>query len=472
MNKAASVQGLVIVGAGPGGMAPLLAATNKGKLQELLQAGVTVIESGSAVGRGSLGGHDLESDSSAEALLDVVMRSQEGPFVALRTHPATLRLQAFANGPAPLHIVAHFLEVVSQTVCAMVSASERGRVLLNTGALSVRSTGHGTWLTTCFKEGSTIEVVESLNVVLATGAHQPLTRLAEEKVAGEPLLPRYAGKVMQTGTLFTAAGLREASEHLSKSSDPKIAIVGGSTSAAAAAGVVLQRMPSLHLQAGAVTLLHRKPLRLFYESVNEALADGYTDFRPSDVCRLTGRVYRLGGLRLKSRKLIMGVLGVGPRPADDRLRLLRLEPRKFAEARAVLDGADLIVAAFGYRPRLLPVYDESMREIVLLSPSGSHWAVVDADSRVLDADQRPLHGLFAVGLAIGPAASDRLGGEAGFCGQVNSLWLWQHTIGEEICEHVLQRVQTRAEYSSLTAASILSSTGRNRPGAAVTQEAA
>src|SRR5579875_897537 len=172
MSKIAHTQGLVIVGAGPGGMAPLFAATNNGMLPKLLDLGITLIESGSSVGQGALAEYFLESDSSAEALLDVVTRSSNPLFAELQTHPATLRLLSFAKGPAPLRLVAEFLAVVGQTICGAISASDRGRILLNTGALSLRSSGRGTWITTCLRDNTVIEEIESLNVVLATGAHQ------------------------------------------------------------------------------------------------------------------------------------------------------------------------------------------------------------------------------------------------------------------------------------------------------------
>ena len=58
---------------------------------------------------------------------------------------------------------------------------------------------------------------------------------------------------------------------------------------------------------------------------------------------------------------------------------------------------------------------------------------------MLTADNRPLPGLFALGLGIGPAASRELGGERDFHGQVNSLWLWQHTLGERVARQAIER---------------------------------
>ncbi len=56
---------------------------------------------------------------------------------------------------------------------------------------------------------------------------------------------------------------------------------------------------------GGLTLFHRRPLRVYYTSPEAAFADGYHEFGPSDLCPVTKRVFRLAGLRLDSRELLM-----------------------------------------------------------------------------------------------------------------------------------------------------------------------
>ena len=232
---------------------------------------------------------------------------------------------------------------------------------------------------------------------------------------------------------------------------PRIAIVGGSTSAAAVAFSLLSRMPAGVLAEGSVTILHRRRLNIFYETVVEALADGYTEFTPEDVCRLTGRVFRLSGFRTDSRALIMSARGIGGRPAEPRLNLFPLDANDPAAAERLLVEANLIIAAFGYRPRLVRVFDSHSREVSLLRPEGSRWAVVDGRCRMLAADGSSLRGLFAMGLAVGPGASREHGGEQGFQGQINSLWLWQHRLGFILFEEVMKRLRQNLEmkFSSL-----------------------
>jgi 2-polyprenyl-6-methoxyphenol hydroxylase-like FAD-dependent oxidoreductase len=62
--------GVVIVGGGPGGLAPLLAAHRRGRLAELLNEGVTLVEQSGAVGEGTLGRWCINSDSTGFTFAD------------------------------------------------------------------------------------------------------------------------------------------------------------------------------------------------------------------------------------------------------------------------------------------------------------------------------------------------------------------------------------------------------------------
>ncbi len=425
------------MGAGPAGLAPLFAAASGGRLPELLKVGVTILERSQIVGAGDLGRYAITSDSSAKALLDVVVRSREPQLSALRSHPLTLAVAAHGKGSVPLALVAKFLHLAGSAICKAVIASERGVLLKGATVRWTQQTRSGRWRT-CFADAQGgLHTVESANVILATGACQPISRLTSERVAGVPLLPTFKGKLMQSGEVLTSAGLAAVSERLREKHNPTVSIVGGSTSAAAVAHALLTRLPTVSFGEGGVTMLHRRPIRIFYDTASEAIADGYHDFSSDDVCAVTGRVYRLSGFRLQSRELMMSALRVGGRSAEPRLRLLQLSPERNEAVQAQMRSSDLIVAALGYRPRLLPVFDAAMAPVPLLSPTADRWASVGNDCRVVCADTQALPGLFALGLAVGPGADRQLGGELGYAGQVNSLWLWQHTLGLRIVDQIV-----------------------------------
>lgn len=444
-NHSIAVPSCLIVGAGPGGLAPLLAAAHDGCLQDLLDGGVTILERGDTVGCGDLGRYAIRSDSAAEAFLDVVRRTTDPHLAALQDHRIVASIAAATGGSVPLKQAADFLKIVGTTICRIVASSPRGSVYRDRSALFTRRTASGLWKTRVRCEITGVETdLLSRSLVLATGAHQPESRLRTELVAGTPLLPLYKDKLVQTGQIFTPEGAARFAERLRSVAHPKVVVVGGSTSAGAAARLMLHEMKDVAFDHGSVTLMHRRPLRIFYTTAADALAEGYTDFGPQDICPISGRVYRLAGFRLDTREMIMGALGIGGRPADHRLRLHRLDEADASntptesDTRRLLDEADLIVAALGYRPRALPVFSEDNRRIPLSAESDAMQPMVDGESRVLDQDGIPIDGIYGIGLASGLVPYGSLGGEESFRGQANSLWLWQHDIGLKIAKAVIQ----------------------------------
>src|SRR6201992_2375160 len=81
--------GVVIIGGGPGGLAPLLAAHRRGRLAELLEEGVTVVEQSASMGAGSLAQWCINSDSTGFTFADCLAGAPESELAALRRHPIT-----------------------------------------------------------------------------------------------------------------------------------------------------------------------------------------------------------------------------------------------------------------------------------------------------------------------------------------------------------------------------------------------
>ena len=429
--------GLVMIGGGPAGVAPLLAAHRHGKLSEVLSHGVTVVEQTSSVGRGTIGHWCINSDSTGYSFADCLAGPANGELAALRSHPLTQEVFAAGESTVPLERAGEFLRVVGQAINDVVASSAAGRVLKQHTAISTQRTAGG-WLTLVRDQQTGRErAIESRHVVLATGAGQPLERLHKETVAGVNLMERCGNRLLQSGDVVSHEGFAAVAARLgSLGRPPRVAIVGGSTSAAALAHALLNRMPGVTFGPDGLAILHRRPLRIYYPSVEAAMADNYTEFGPDDICPLSGRVFRLAGFRLDSRELIMRARGLGGRPAEPRLRLHRLNEND-AETLALLDNADLVIAALGYRPWGLPVLDATGRVIPLHSATGPQAPLVDGQCRVMDAHGKPMPDLFAIGLAAGFVPHGKLGGEPSFRGQANGLWLWQSDVGGMIIDAVL-----------------------------------
>ena len=425
----------LVVGGGPAGFAPLVAASKSGRLDAVLARGVVIVERGPTVGGGRIGDYLISSDSAAEAFLSAVIGNPDPRLAVLADHPATRAIEPFRGEAVPLPLVGDFMAMIGAALARIVHASPASRVITGCEVLYSRRDHSGVWRSRLRRLSDGVEAdCISRQLVVAAGGRQAEQRLCNEQVIGEPLLPRYQDRVVQSDEVLTAAGLARLANRLADKPQPKVAIVGGSTSAVAVAHALLNRT-ALDLGPGGVTILHRRPLRVFYPSADAALAEGYSEFGPDDICPISGFVYRLAGFRLDSRELVMRLRGIGGRPAEPRLVSHRLDHESTASSRAVLDAADSIVACLGYAPAALPLHAADGSRIALSCAYDA--PLVDGQCRVMDAGGRPVEGVYGIGLAAGFVPRGRLGGEPSFSGQANGLWLWQNDVGALIAEAML-----------------------------------
>ena len=309
-------------------------------------------------------------------------------------------------------------------------------------ALESRQTNAGLWQTTGRDSVTGVEhTLLSRHIVLATGGYQHPGDVAAAEVAGQTLGDRLGDRLLPSDGFLRLGGIDRLRARLADRPAPKIAIIGASTSALASAALLLKS--DLALGAGALTLLHRQPLRPFYPSAEAALADGFTDFGEDDICPVSGFVYRLAGFRLEARELVLRMLGIGGRAPDPRLRLLRLDGSCDAEVEAALDSADIVIGALGYRPHALPLFAADGSRIALSADAPGRPRLTDQQCRVIDAAGEPLPGAFGIGLAAGFVPEGALGGERSFRGKANGLWLWQNDVGQMIVRQIAENRQDR-----------------------------
>ena len=310
-------------------------------------------------------------------------------------------------------------------------------------ALGATRTDHGLWRVRLRRLADGEEFNQlARNLVVATGGHQPLDALVTQHVAGAPLVELAGDRLVQSDEVLSVGGFAKVADLLAGKRAPRIAVIGGSTSALTAVALLLKAQPALPFGAGGITLLHRRPLKPFYASVEAARAEGFSDFAADDICPVSGFVYRLAGFRLEARELVLRMLGVDGRAPDPRVALHRIDGNDDASARAVLREADLVIAALGYRPHALPLHAADGSPIKLAADGGR--PMVDPHCRVVDAAGAAVPGVYGIGLAAGFVPWGKLGGERSFRGQANGLWLWQNDVGLMIVDQVLRAQAVRA----------------------------
>jgi hypothetical protein len=423
----------LLIGGGPAGTGFLLAAKRAGLLPPMIREGLTIVERSAALGAGRLGDYAIHSDSTAATFLTAL----HDTMADCAATPEARGIAAHApHAAVPLTQAAAFLDMLG-TYLHRAAGAEGADIRTQTEALFIKRTGAQSWMARLRDlQTGVVTDMQARNIVIATGGTQARARAKAACIAARTLGGVCGDKLMLSDAVLGHGGLAAVQRRLRRRASPRIAIIGGSTSALAVANLLLNSGFGATLAPGAVTILHRRALRPFYPSAQAARDDGFHDFGPDDICPLSGFVYRLGGFRLHARDLVLRALRIGGREPDPRLRLHLLQGDDDGEAASIIDCADLVIAALGYRPNAIPVLDSSGRALDLAGQGSGNLPFVDRDCRVLDGAMHALPGLFGIGLAAGFVPHGPLGGEKSFRGQANGLWLWQNGIGAMIAEHI------------------------------------
>ncbi|HUN10354.1 MAG TPA: hypothetical protein PLQ56_27370 [Aggregatilineales bacterium] len=434
----------LIIGAGPAGIGPIINAMQYGHLGNLLETGVCLVDRSNHIGRGAIGQYIINSDTYCNTFFECLEKDQNPVVERTRLSPAYHALETYRGGPAPLQLVGDFMAALGDSLRIAIDehpvsqfipeAIAQDIQILSDGRFRVRFVSHA--------PGSSDERFEIVarNLVTAMGASQSVERtLAAEIIPGLSLADSYAEKCLLTGIALARGGPKEIERRLNGSAKRKVVIIGASHSTTSSAWVLLNKV-NLEFRSGDITILHREPFRIFYPTRQAALDDGYVDFTDDDFCPLTGRLYRLAGLRFDSRDLMKSLMGIGGASPETRVRLVPLDrtgKNNTVDVKVLLDEAALVIPAFGYRPNTLPVTDENENTIALFGNGPGTPPLVDDRCRVLGVNGQPIPNFYGIGLASGFMLTGKLGGEPSFRGQTNGLWLYQNGVGELITQAIL-----------------------------------
>lgn len=439
-SDASAVLGLVIVGAGPAGLASLLAAAKAGILSDLLAAGVLLIDRECVPGAGRLGQYVISSDSSADTFLSCVRGSTIPELANLTESSLALEIASYGHNCIPLELAGQFMAEVGKTLIELIANTSSCRIYTNSNVEWIQKEEIGTWKI-FFRDlkQNNYHAYRSKTVLIATGATQDQKRLERILVDGISLLPRYQEKLVQSDEFLRRENFSGFISTLDKMKHPKVAIIGGSTSAMSCARQILIALKD-HDSPVCVSILHRRDITLFYSSRQAAQDDGYNLFDEEDICPLSGFVHRFGGFRFESRILASQLLGMKNSEPEPRVTLHRLNGELRKKTENFLEEADLVIACIGYRPAGVRVIDRYKNDIKLASFREDE-AMVNNACRVLDWDGKELPGLYGIGLACGYRPPAEMGGEPSFRGQVNGLWLWQNDVGFLLINNIMTDIQ-------------------------------
>lgn len=441
----------VVGGAGPAGIGFLFNAMKCGALPAIAANGLEVIDRRVRLGAGRLGDYDVTANSVSDVFLDC-LRSPilEPVFRSLGDSEVLRLLRLRAHEALPLSIPAQLLEEAAECFLEHVADAYGVVVRRGTHMESIVCGAHGLAIA-CSDGAGNRYTVHTRSLVLNTGGR-------EDPSQGGMLLERYGVK------LGTAMPPLDASSEVLSCSEPtllaryasrlrkhpRIAVLGGSHSALS----VVDRLARLLQPHGLkeAVILHRSPLKLFYETTREATDDGYCFDPVADVCPKSGRVNRSSGLRYRAFDIGKTILAHGH--LDDArvgARLIRLDEAPARSNRGLSDllsQSAAIVQCIGYQPDTPPLWRSQGEPITLRTTNGG--IVSDESGCPLDLAGEPVPGLFMFGLGAGQAVNLALGSEPSFKGRITGVWQFHHDASRCTVDAVLRRARAVAHQPCLS----------------------
>ncbi len=432
--------GCVVGGAGPAGMGLIFNALKTGALPEMTRNGLIIVDASPLPGTGRLAEYQITANSVGDVFLDCLRDpALREVFEPLERSEAYWRIRDQAFVAPLLSEVGELLAEASKLVLDYIVEHFAVQLWTSTIITEVVSTDNE-YLVWVEHEGRS-QVIRCRSLVLNLGGHQDPKHLL--KALGEQGL-----SLSPTARIESADNLlRMSPEQLRAYFAPtlaaggKLTVVGGSHSAFSMLENLAKGLQSAGLEE--MTLVHRSQIRLFYESVEQALADGYVFDQVDDVCPVSGRVNRSGGLRYSALAVGKDILDHGRIGTDGvRVHLAQSGPgaaQQFERARQALAESSVVVQCTGYQPRLPPLKYADGSAITLLEVKGG----LDSDPSgcPLDSAGQRLHGLHLFGLGSGLGVDPRLGSEPSFDGRIYGVWQFHNDASRGAIESISARVK-------------------------------
>ena len=430
-----------ICGCGPAGLGLIVNAIVQNKLDELLSHGLILIDKTEKIGAGDIQNYRIRANNLGGPFIESIEKSSSQFALKVQQHDTFKKLQKLKDVDPNLQDVYPYLSYLGLAILDEIASHPNVKLFLNHQLVSIDHLKSGK-LKLTLQENTTHqeETAEVENTFLNLGGTQSIEALCQCKIADSISLETYREKLITSNQLIslTPEEVQEKIECTTRE-EKNIVIIGGSHSAYSSALKLMEAVEQkqLALPSQSITIVHRHPFKLYFNSANEALTSGYA-FKQEDICPLTGVVNRFGGLRYEPRDLASEILKLTPSTARARyFKTLQINASDHNTniLEPLLDEASLIVGALGYRPNTIPIYDTNGNSISL--KYDRYGIVTSNQAEVLTEADAPLTNIYTWGLSSGFRPNAEIGGEPSFKGRAEGVWHYHHTVGNIVLAKAL-----------------------------------
>jgi len=401
-----------LIGFGPANLGILLVAIKKGILEQLADGGLAIVEKTKLVGAGTLGTYETKAYSKGSVFIECLNDPALEPvFKDSPLRNSFEHLAKAANNPSLL-IVAECIQQITESVISWIAKQYNVTILTEYSADSWKNQGcsHIFELARPKDRSKPIKNRKNLTLVcdvafVNCGGQSNLNMRSERKV----------GEFTTTAHEFIKYPASKVEEAIKKRPSKKIAIFGTSHSAFCCVDKLLSVDCALEIY-----LFGRSKPKLFYNSEDEAYEASYNFDRYSDVCPITKRVNRFGGLRRDPRGIVRSLLKKPYVMVDNKVVRLNISTAPFVSAETERQfGLEIIAFGFVAAGPCNELHNNSV------------------DGRLRNSNNQVVRGIYSIGLGSGLSKSPRIGGEPFFQKRIDGYWLYQNDLGERVLESYL-----------------------------------
>ena len=435
---------LIICGAGAAGTGVAVAAIQHEHLDVLIKkGGIHCLERSSVVGGGMFNHLSIPANSCATVFLECIEGLKE--YLGKERISRLLSSDEYqhlhdtgAEIPASLTEIGEWNSQLGEEIWKYILQSSDKNVLSRTvEVISVHVVDEKSTIVKYKHKGATeISSVAGEKVFLTMGGKQTI-KYALSISVGNTTLNEFQHKVVLSHAFLLNPLLLLLSSHKKVHSTPAneeytkenpIVIIGGSHSAWSCAISILRLSKKLPVGEESIVLLHRSSIKLYFASEENAQRCHYSYDKEKDVCPVTGRVFRYGGLRGPSKSLAENTV---LKKTENRIKTIYMGDTGADEIEKILSSSSKIIVATGYAANVPKIFDHRGEKISLKTQNGQ--LIVNENGQcLLEADGSCIPQLYAFGLGSGLFVNTDVGGEKSFKGRADGVWLYQNDVGNVV----------------------------------------
>lgn len=413
---------VAICGCGPAGTSPLVYLEEKGWLDQLLDEGACLIESSSRIGDGTIGKYQITANSLGKVFLEIFENPTSPLFQYIKQQHSYWKIRQFTETPPPLPVIGELLADIGRYIARKVVNSSTSDLFVCSQVKCIQRRGDGLFDVT-FRQilpPAAPQTVTAEHVLYNLGGYQELPDFLKHRAQkGQP--------IWFSGVFLQGQHDQQLRELLRTVTRPlKLVMVGAAHSAFSALYRLKNDFGLVPSDRFSVRITYRTPVRLFYNSVEDAHREGYPFHPIEDVCPLSSRVNRYSGMRYDSYELGKQVL----EGQYENVQLTSIVGMTDPDYESMLDEADVILSCMGYRNSPVEFLDEDGRRLKFIDDH--HTVFTDENSNPYLSEDEPIRNLYMYGLGAGLKTGTSTGGESSYSGRIDGIWFYQHVVAERL----------------------------------------